>query len=99
MVNVDDIGPQPIGSKISAIHLCILLMIMGVLSIATALAGVGIAGVIFGAVGLVLGGYTMGKARHIGPEKRNLFLALCAVGLILSVVGFLLGYADVVEGL
>ena len=50
---------------------------------------------IFGAIGMFLGGYTQSFVRVTGvkDEKKKLFTAIAIIGLAISVIGFMLGFA------
>lgn len=54
-----------------------------------------IAGLIVGAVGMVIGGYAINKANR-SKDSRMLLIALAGIGLVLSVVAFMLGLKGVV---
>lgn len=50
-----------------------------------------IAGVVLGAMGLILGGYSFTIPRIMDLPNKNVLMACSAIGLILSVVAFVYG--------
>ena len=70
-------------------------VVLGIASLILALFDIGIGAVIFGAFGMFLGGYTQSFVRVVGvkDEKKNLFLCLAIGGLLISVIGFILGFS------
>jgi uncharacterized membrane protein YvbJ len=50
-----------------------------------------IVSIIFGGIGLVLGGYSFNIPRLTNAPNKNLLMALSAIGLILSVFAFIYG--------
>ena len=70
-------------------------VILGVLSIVFYLVNVAAGAVVFGGLGMFLGGYTQSFVRITGvkDEKKKLFTAIAIVGLAISVIGFMLGFA------
>ena len=53
--------------------------------------GYGYAAAAAGAVGMVLGGYAVNVPRLLNSDNKAVLIAVAAVGLILSMVGFMLG--------
>ena len=70
-----------------------LAVVFGILSIAMYFLDVPAGGAVMGAVGLILGGFSFGKAYVLGGKKRNLLMGLVGAALLMSVVGFMLGFA------
>jgi predicted nucleic acid-binding Zn ribbon protein len=64
----------------------------GVLSIVLAFF-VAIAGAAVGAVGLIVGGYAINAVRIVKPSNQKV-LMVAAAGLLLSMIGFILGFAN-----
>lgn len=53
-----------------------------------------IAGIVLGGVGLLLGSYSFNTSRAYEASTRNLFVALSAIGLLLAMIGFILGFSS-----
>ena len=56
-----------------------------------------VAAVVVGAVGMVLGGYSVNLPRFIPGSNKTLCMALAALGIMLSIIGFLFGLVDIVD--
>ncbi len=71
-------------------------ILFGLLSIMFYLFGVYIGAAVFGAFGMFLGGYTQSFVRVLGvkDEKKKLYTTIAIVGLGVSVVGFMFGFAN-----
>ncbi len=52
-----------------------------------------IGSIIFGGTGLLMGGYSFNTSRAYEASSKNVFIALSAIGLLLSMVGFILGFS------
>ncbi len=99
-MNLDDFAPQPKRAPVPVKHLCIATAVLGIVSAAAVFLNSWVA-LVFGAIGLFLGGFSMSgalKRAHMGQFSMN-FVYVSALGLLLSVIGFILGYANVVSGL
>lgn len=66
---------------ILGISAMILLMIQPIVSIA------------LGGAGLLLGGYSFNTSRAYKESGRNVLIAISAIGLLLSMVAFILGFS------
>ncbi len=44
-----------------------------------------------GAVGLVLGSYSLNVPRHLNSDNKTVCMAISAVGMVLSIIAFMLG--------
>lgn len=53
------------------------------------------AGIALGAVGLLIGGYAINAVRIVKPDKEKVLMVAAAAGLLLSMVGFILGFAHI----
>ncbi len=51
-----------------------------------------VASIVLGAVGLTLGGYSINISRISDKKDANLLVVFSAVGLLLSMLGFILGF-------
>lgn len=99
-MNLDDFAPQPKRAPVPVKHLCVAAAVIGAVSVLTVIPNSWVA-VVFGAMGLLLGGFSMSrsmKRAQIGDVSMS-FVYVAALGLLLSVIGFIMGYADVVSGL
>ena len=56
-----------------------------------------IAGIASGAVGLFIGGYAISVANHFPGQDRIQFILLAGVGLMASVIAFMLGIVYAVQ--
>jgi hypothetical protein len=72
-----------------------LSFILGIMSVAMSLAvSQYIVGAIIGAVGLIIGGYAVNYANRSRKDPRwKMFVAFAGIGLMLSMVGFIYGFA------
>ncbi|MDN5357725.1 MAG: zinc-ribbon domain-containing protein [Candidatus Methanomethylophilaceae archaeon] len=68
------------------------VLICGVLSIFLAFL-TAFAGIALGAVGLLIGGYAINAVRIVKPDNEKILVVAAAAGLLLSMVGFILGFA------
>lgn len=67
-------------------------VVVGVIALALSfIDGTALAGAVIGAVGLVVGSYSVNLPRYIPDCNRGLCTGLAAVGMVLSVIGFILG--------
>ena len=97
MVQFDaGLGDQKKKSPVSAMTVVGIAAICGILSIVCYLVSVSAGAVVFGAIGLVVGGFSFGRAFTAEGDLRKVLTALVAVGLILSVIGFMLGFAGLI---
>ena len=70
-----------------------LALLLGIASVALAYF-VAAGGAVAGAVGLLVGGYSINAVRLVSPDNKNLLMVLSGAGLLLSVVGFIFGFAN-----
>lgn len=99
-MNLDDFAPQPKRAPVPVKHLCVAAAVIGAVSVLTMIPNSWLA-VVFGAIGLFLGGFSMSRAmkRAQAGDVGMSFVYIAALGLLLSVIGFIVGYADIVSGL
>lgn len=75
-------------------------IVLGVIAIVCAFVEGGeLVALIVGAVAVVLGGYSMGVVRVVESKHKSVYLVVAAVGLLLGVVGFVMGFAAVAGAL
>lgn len=48
--------------------------------------------IVFGGAGLLLGGYAFNISRAYEAKEKNIFIALSAIGLLLSMISFIMGF-------
>lgn len=58
--------------------------------------GTEIAGLVLGAVGVLLGSYSVNVPRLLNSDNKTLCVSLAGIGLVLSMIGFILGLASVI---
>jgi len=83
----------------SVVNLCVGAAALGVIAIVGHLVGVFILAVVFGALGLLIGGFAMSRAYRDGGMNKNSYMGIAAVGLLLSVIAFMLGFIGLVGGM
>ena len=81
----------------TAVTFVMIAVIFGIMSIVLAILKIGIGGVVFGGMGLVFGGFTFGRAFSVGGSTGKVLTALVGASLLLSVIGFMLGFASLLE--
>ncbi len=99
-MDIDYFEPGPKKAPVPVKHLCIAAAAIGIISAVAIILNCWVA-LVFGALGLFLGGFSMSRAMkraQIGEIGMN-FVYVAAFGLLLSVIGFILGYANVVSGI
>ena len=70
----------------------VIALVVGVVSVALGFVdGAAIGGVVVGALGLVLGSYSVNLPRYLQDSNKGVCMGLAGVGMILSVFGFILG--------
>jgi len=70
----------------------VVALILGVIAILPIVFGfTPIVAVAFGALGLVMGGYSFNVPRLVNAPNKGILMALSAVGIVLSVVAFIYG--------
>ncbi len=71
-------------------------LVLGILSVSLLFFKVYVGSAVRGGIGMFLGGYTQSFVRVTGvkDEKKQLFLIISIVGLAVSVVGFMFGFAN-----
>lgn len=74
--------------------LSLAVLACGVLSVVLAFY-VAIAGAAAGAAGLVVGGYAINAVRIVKPRNQKVLMTASAAGLLLSMIGFILGFANI----
>jgi len=80
--------------KVNPSVYCILAMVLGIIAIVpAALATLPWISIVVGAIGLVVGGYSFNLPRLLNLPSKNMFMALSAIGLALSAIGFIWGLA------
>lgn len=81
---------------IGAMNFVIITLIIAVIGIVCLLVGIDAGATLFGAFGLVLGGYSMGYVHRHGDNRKDL-LALSGAALFISVIAFMLGFVSLLS--
>ena len=78
---------------VNSVYLSIGAMVIGIVATVCAFMNIGMVAVIAGGIGMFLSGYTQTLVRVSGIQGgvKNKIVAMAAVGIILSVVGFIYG--------
>ena len=83
---------------IGAFNLILIAIIIAVIGLVCLIVKVAVGAAVFGAAGLVLGGYCMGYVhKHAGGDRK--LLALSGVVLFISVIAFMLGFVVLANSL
>ncbi len=84
---------------IGAFNLVLIALVVGVLSVVFLVPKIYTGCAVFGALGLLFGGYAMGYVhRHASGNVKVLF-GLSGASLLLSVIGFMLGFVGLASTL
>ncbi len=97
MVDFELEGKKKAAPKIGAYYLTGITVVAAVIGIVCYAAGVHIGAAIFGGVGLVLGGYSMGFVRKHGESNVKLLMGLAGVSLLISVTAFMMGFLGMTQ--
>ncbi|MBR6205406.1 MAG: hypothetical protein IKQ60_10310 [Candidatus Methanomethylophilaceae archaeon] len=82
--------------KPNALLYCVAAAAIGAVAAVLAFTGNSIAAVAVGAVGLVAGGYSINVPRILNSPNKAPLTVVAGIGLLLSIVGFMLGLSHVV---
>jgi len=89
--------PEPVREKKTSprtsIYMVTLALAAGIASVVCYLVSVPMAATVFGAIGLLFGGFCFGRAFTAPGKLRNILTGMVAATLLLSVVGFMLGFS------
>lgn len=87
--------------QIGAFNLVLIALVLAVLGIVCLVPKVYVGCAVFGALGLLLGGYSMGYVhRHTdNPETQKKLFAVSAAALLISVIAFMFGFVGIAGGL
>ena len=77
---------------IGAFNLVLIALVIGVLSIVFLVPKIYAGCAVFGALGLMLGGYAMGYVHRHGTGNVKVLFAMSGASLLCSVIGFMLGF-------
>ena len=83
---------------IGAFNLILIAIVIAALGLVCVLVKVPVGAAVFGAIGLVMGGYSMGYVNKHANGDRKL-LALSGAALLISVIAFMLGFVDLANSL
>lgn len=84
---------QPIDKSQILVYGSFAAAALGIAAVVSVLLNVGIFGLIFGAIGMVLGSYTITLARIMGihGKVKYILIAIQVIAIICSAIGFVLG--------
>ena len=90
-----DVPYRPL-KKRNPLAFALVSLVIGAVAIVMAfLDGTEIVGLLLGAVGVLLGSYSVNVPRLLDSENKTLCVSLAGVGLVLSMIGFIIGIASV----
>lgn len=78
---------------------CVAAIICGAAGLCAAFAmdGMEMVAIVLGGIGMVIGGYSISLANHCPNDKRMMFMALAALGIMLTVLAFMFGLYGMVD--
>ena len=82
-------------NPVSATTIVAIAAIFGILAISLWFFKIYWGGLVFGACGLLMGGFSFARAFTAEGSMRTVLTAVVAVALILSVLGFMLGFKGI----
>ena len=98
MIDFDPGSEKRAVPPIGAFNLILIAIIIAVIGLVCLIVKVAVGAAVFGAAGLVLGGYCMGYVhKHAGGDRK--LLALSGVVLFISVIAFMLDFVDLANSL
>ena len=98
MIDFDPGIEKRAAPPIGAFNLLLISIVIAVIGLVCLIVKVSLGAAIFGAAGLVLGGYCMGYVhKHAGGDRKLLVLA--GAVLMISVIAFMLGFVDIANSL
>ena len=98
MIDFDPGSEKRAVPPIGAFNLILIAIVIAVVGLVCLVLKVPVGAAVFGAAGLVLGGYCMGYVhKHAGGDRK--LLALSGVVLFISVIAFMLGFVDLANSL
>ncbi len=77
---------------IGAFNLALIALVIAILSVVLLVPKIYAGCAVFGAMGLLFGGYAMGYSHKHAPENIKVLFAMSGVSLLLSVLGFMMGF-------
>ncbi len=84
---------------IGAMNLVLIALVLAILSVVCLVPKVYVACAIFGAIGLMLGGYSMGYVHRHAESAQKQLMAMAGAALLLSVIGFMFGFLGIAGSL
>lgn len=89
---------QPVKAEVSfpRIYLTLLAVVLGVVSILLWYLDIAYGAIALGAVGMVLGGYSMTFSRITEQQNKTMLIVLTGIAICTSVVGFIMGLQGLV---
>ena len=98
MIDFDPGNEKRAVPPIGAFNLILIAIVIAIVGTVCLVVKVPLGAAIFGAAGLLLGGYCMGYVhKHAGGDRK--LLALSGAVLLISVIAFMLGFVDLAASL
>jgi hypothetical protein len=78
---------------INAVYLAYMAIIFGIASIITVFLGFGMFAIVFGAIGMVISGYSQTAVRlsDMAGKIKIALVVISGIGILLSIIGFIYG--------
>lgn len=90
------VGATPKTKKRNPLAFAVLALVVGLVSaILIFVDGAEYGAIGVGAVGLILGSYSVNLPRYLNPNNKSVCMGLATAGVVLSVFGFILGFAAI----
>lgn len=99
MIDFDAGDKKSAAPQIGAMNLTLIALIVAIVSIVCYFPKIYYGCVIFGGVGLVLGGYCMGYIHRHGTGNIKVLLGLSGAALLISVIAFMFGFNGIIDAL
>jgi len=77
--------------SVSRIYFPILAMVLGIIAVVMWYLDIAYGAIVCGAIGMVFGGYSTTFVRITDQSNRTMMLVLAMIGILASVVGFMMG--------
>ncbi len=84
---------------IGAFNLALISLVIGILSVVFLVPKVYVGCAVFGAMGLLFGGYAMGYSHKHATGNVKVLFGMSGASLLLSVIGFMMGFVGLAASL
>ena len=78
-------------SQRNPLAFAVVSLVIGIAGVACWLAGVGYGAIALGAVGMVIGGYSVNLPRYLEGQNKILCMGMSGAGILLSIFAFMFG--------